>query len=124
MGRPRNEFDLLLKAPHPVEAELARGLLEEAGIPTMLHGSDFDVAELGSASHGMLRRPDLYVPKGARARAESVLRDGGYDDPIEADVGDDPPTVGSRIPWVLALFLVALVTPLVFLCIDEFRSPL
>ena len=38
----RTEIVVLLAAPAPVEAELARGLLEEAGIPSMLHGPDMD----------------------------------------------------------------------------------
>ena len=124
MKKPSQEFDLLLKAPHPVEAELARGLLEEQGIPVLLHGSDFDVAELGSATHGMLRRPDLYVPRGARARAEAVLREGGYEEPIELAEGERPPAAGgaSTLSWLAVLLLAGVVAPLVFVCIDFFRD--
>lgn len=66
------EFDLLLAAVDPIEGELARDLLEGEGIPSMLGGDDFDTAELG-VSHGMLRHPDLFVPKGARANARAIL---------------------------------------------------
>lgn len=112
MGRPRDDFDLLLDSPHPVEAELARGLLEEAGIPVFVHGGDFDVAELGSATHAMLRRPSVYVPKGSRERAEQVLRDGGYEQPVEADIERDSPDDSARSArqrrWIGALFLLLL----------------
>lgn len=124
MGKPSQDFDLLLRAPHPVEAELARGLLEERGIPVLLHGHDFDVAELGAATHAMLRRPDLFVPKGARARAEEVLREGGYGEPIELAPGEPATgTVGaSRLRWFAVLVLLGVVAPLVFVCIDFFRE--
>jgi hypothetical protein len=103
MGRPRDDFDLLLEAPHPVEAELARGMLADAGIPVLMHGGDFDVAELGSATHAMLRRPDMYVPKGARARAEQVLRDAGYESQSR---GPDDPGRPKRVRrWAIAWFV-------------------
>jgi hypothetical protein len=73
MGSPRSEFDLLLEAPTSVEADMARDLLQRAGIPTYLHGRDRDLAELGSAIHNGLTRPDLFVPKGRRAEAEAIL---------------------------------------------------
>jgi len=69
------EFDLLLVAVDPIEGEMARNLLEKAGIPSLLHGPDFDMAELGGAAHYALRHPDLFVPKGARERARGVLVD-------------------------------------------------
>jgi hypothetical protein len=71
----RNEFDLLLAAPDPVEADLARNLLQAAGIPSLLQGQDRDLAELGSSSHSAISRPDLYVPKGALERARAILRE-------------------------------------------------
>jgi hypothetical protein len=124
MGRPSQDFDLLLRAPHPVEAELARGLLEEQGIPALLHGGDFDVAELGSVSHAMLRRPDLYVPKGTRARALEVLREGGYEEPIALEEDEPPAQAGgaSSLSWLAVLVLLGVVAPLVFACIDLFRN--
>lgn len=118
VGRPRDDFDLLLEAPHPVEAELARGLLEEAGIPVLVHGGDFDVAELGSATHAMLRRPDVYVPKGARVRAARVLRDGGYETRIPAnpEVIVDTAQRARQRRSALALFLFWCVGPLAIVC--------
>lgn len=73
MTGPREEFALLLAAPHPVRAELARNVLQEAGIPALLHGQDRDFAELGAQVHMALARPDLYVPKAALERARAVL---------------------------------------------------
>lgn len=124
MGRPRDDFDLLLEAPHPVEAELARGMLADAGIPVLVHGGDFDVAELGSATHAMLRRPDVYVPKGARERAEQVLRDGGY----ESQVGEAPALIEDpvrrerRRQGALLLFLMWCVAPLALICYAIYAS--
>ena len=74
MGTPSEDFARLLEAVDPVELDLARGLLDEAGIPCMAHGPDFDVAELGRAVHATIRKPDLYVPRGALERAREVLR--------------------------------------------------
>jgi hypothetical protein len=67
------EFDLLLSAVDPFEGEMARSLLAGEGIPSMLRGPDFDVAELGVAAHAVVRHPDLFVPKGARGAARAIL---------------------------------------------------
>ena len=67
------EHDLLLDTVDRVTAELARGLLEEAQIPTLFHSPDFDVAELGVAAHQTLRGVSVYVPRGQRARAQAIL---------------------------------------------------
>ncbi len=75
MSSFREEFGLLLAAPDPVEAELARNLLQTAGIPSMLQGQDRDLAELGASSHAAIARPDLYVPKTALERARAILRE-------------------------------------------------
>ena len=64
---------VLLSAPDPVKGELARGLLEEAGIPSMFHGPDRDVAELGTAIHMAFTRPDLLVPASALKDARAIL---------------------------------------------------
>lgn len=69
------DFDLVLEAATPTELVLARQLLEDAGIPSMAHGPDFDVAELGAAAHSIVRRQSLYVPKDAGERARAILRD-------------------------------------------------
>ena len=69
-----NKPVVLLSAPDPVKGELARGLLEEAGIPSIFHGPDRDVAELGTAVHMAFTRPDLLVPASAVEDAREVLR--------------------------------------------------
>ena len=67
------EFDLLLVTVHPLEGEMARNLLEGEGIPSILRGPDFDAAELGMSAHGVVRHPDLFVPKGAHDKARAIL---------------------------------------------------
>jgi hypothetical protein len=74
MGRPSDDYAVLLKGADTVEIDLARGLLREAGIPHLVHGSDFDVAELGVAAHHMVRGSNLYVPHELRDRARDVLK--------------------------------------------------
>jgi len=74
MGRPGDDYALILKAGDAIEADLARNLLTEADIPCLAHGPDFDVAELGLAAHNMVRGTDLYVPRELRGRARDVLR--------------------------------------------------
>lgn len=74
MPRPLSEeFDVLFVALDATEGELAREILADAGIPSLLSGPDFDIAELGPAAHAMVRRADLYVPKGARLAARGVM---------------------------------------------------
>ena len=72
MPSPAKEFDLVLSGADPVTVELARNLLTAAGIPSLEHGPDFDVVELG-ASHDVVRHQDLYVPRGEKQRALDVL---------------------------------------------------
>jgi hypothetical protein len=73
MKKLSEEFDLLLSSVDPMEADMARELLSEHGIPSMTDGPDFDVVEMGSASHGVARHPDLYVPKGSKIAARAIL---------------------------------------------------
>jgi hypothetical protein len=75
MKKMSDEFDVLLPAVDPIEGDLARELLDESGIPSMLHGPDFDMAEFGVAAHAVVRHRALLVPRGARARARQVLAD-------------------------------------------------
>jgi hypothetical protein len=70
---PYPEFDLLLPSIGAVSADLALNLLRTNAIPGVLRGPDFDVAELGTEAHRALRRQDLFVPRGARAQARSIL---------------------------------------------------
>jgi hypothetical protein len=72
-AQARDEFDTVLSAVDHIEAELARELLESAGIPSLLHSPDFDIAELGIASHGQMRLGDLLVPRGAQSAARATL---------------------------------------------------
>lgn len=73
MKRMHDEFDLLLSSIDPIAGAMAGELLEEQGIPSMLHGPDFDRAELGLLVHSVVRHPDLLVPKGSREKARAIL---------------------------------------------------
>jgi len=73
MKRLDEEFAVLLEAVAPLEAEMARSLLEAEDIPCLVQGPDFDMAELGRAAHDAVRGTSLYVPKAALERAQAVL---------------------------------------------------
>ena len=114
MGSPGSGFVRLLEAPDAVEADLARSLLESAGIPSMVHGQDRDLAELGQAVHMRISRPDLYVPAEDLDRARALLAEAWDEDAVteETAVGDpvaEPPK--KSIPPLVfrALFVVGLV---------------
>jgi len=64
---------ILLDSVDGVTAQLARGILEEAGIPSMMKGPDFDVAELGRVAHDSIRGTSLLVPAMALERARALL---------------------------------------------------
>ena len=64
---------LLLDTVEKVTADLARNLLEAAGIPVFLDSPDFDIAEFGVEVHGMLRGMSVYVPASALERAREIL---------------------------------------------------
>lgn len=72
MSRIDEDFALVLEGLNRIEVDLAKGLLESAGIPAMAHGPDFDWIELGRA-HDDVRGLDLYVPKDAYERAKEIL---------------------------------------------------
>jgi len=83
------EVALLREALDQVECDLARNLLGEAGIPCLVEGPDFDIAELGRSAHANVRGQSLYVPRSALERARRVLEQAwGRDEgsgPGEAD---------------------------------------
>ena len=63
----------MLTGVDPMEGEMAKELLAGQGIPSIMHGPDFDVAELGRAAHAVSRHPDLFVPKGTKVAARAIL---------------------------------------------------
>ena len=73
MSQYSEDFDVLLVAVDTIEGALASDVLAAAGIPSMLHGPDFDVAELGSSAHTRIRGANLLVPRGSHAKARAVL---------------------------------------------------
>ena len=64
---------LLIEGADGIEVALARNLLAEAGIPCIVQGPDFDVAELGRAAHDMVRGQNVFVPASALERARALL---------------------------------------------------
>ncbi|MEZ6014674.1 MAG: DUF2007 domain-containing protein [Planctomycetota bacterium] len=73
MARIDQEYALVLPGVDKLVGEMARNLLDGAGIPCLLHGPDFDVVELGAMAHGHLRGIDVYVPHAAAERAKAIL---------------------------------------------------
>ena len=84
MTSTREEHALLLDTVPKVTADLACQVLEAAGIPSLLHGPDFDVAELGSAAHDTLRGASVFVPKSALEQARKALADAWGEDEVPA----------------------------------------
>jgi hypothetical protein len=129
MGSPRTDFDLVLEAPDPIEAEMARGLLASAGIPSLLHGQDRDFAELGCAVHRCLARPDLYVPRGLRQRARELLAEAWDPTALSEEVpeesaADEKKPVAQRPDGFFRMAVIALIHPpvaLIALCLRLFR---
>ncbi len=80
MQRNQDEFALLLEGVNGIEAGMAKSLLAAEGIPSLIQGPDFDVAELGRAVHDMARGTHLFVPHQAFARAQRVLADAAWSD--------------------------------------------
>src|SRR5437868_776979 len=103
MKKMRDEFDVLLPSVDPLEGELTRDLLEQEGIPSMLHGPDFDKAELGLLV--LAQRGDL-----------NALSD--------AEVGQPETERNARRPWldksVLLVLLAIFGTFLVLLYLNAF----
>jgi hypothetical protein len=73
MSRPREDFGVLLANASPLDTNLAKQLLEERGIPSLIHGPDFDVAGLGVAAHQSVREADLLVTRPALPEALRIL---------------------------------------------------
>lgn len=122
MSSPYRDYDLLLEAPSPVDAALAKDLLAEQGIPSYLHGRDRDMAELGAGVHNALTRPDLFVPKGAREKARAILDEAWNErelveapaEPeaaLEREVVITAESKQTRLGWIaiLALLVIAAV---------------
>ncbi len=71
----------LLEGPEPQTAELARGLLEAEGIPTLLQGADTGIGVWGvPLKHVAFTYPDLFVPGSAFERAREILREAWGED--------------------------------------------
>jgi hypothetical protein len=108
MSRTRDDFELLIPAADSVAARLAQGLLEAEGIPARIHNADFDMAELGTAAHDRLRRPDVLVPKGTLERARELLDEAwgaGWQDRYVTT----SPTTSQRARW--GFLLIWLLVP-------------
>lgn len=73
-----DEHDLVLGPTTPLQVELARQLLEEAGIPALVDGPSLGawwLAETGQVYQLTLHDWRLYVPTGSGPRALETLRE-------------------------------------------------
>ena len=120
----KKDRSLLLEGASRVEIDLAQSLLKEGGIPSVVEGPDFDVAELGRAAHDMIRGQNLYVPTSTLERARAVLDTAwgdGARELVGVSVGGREEGEGRRAPEssrgipYLTLVLIALVILLGFL---------
>ena len=73
--REDEDIALLLESLNGTEADLAKNVLGAAGIPCLLEGPDFDIAELGRPAHDMIRGQNLYVPRSALEQARDLLKE-------------------------------------------------
>lgn len=129
MSSPRSEFAVLLAAPNPVEAEMARELLASHGIPSMLHGVDRDYAELGAAAHSAITRPDLLIPRSALERARKLLAETWDESALTDELAENEPSgdavpprsLGSKRIATMVLVLLALVVSVI--CVKDFVLP-
>ena len=71
-------YALLAEGINGIEVGLLKSLLEAEGIPCLAKGQDFDVVELGSAAHDMLRGTNLYVPHAALEKAQALLKSANW----------------------------------------------
>lgn len=70
------------RVPNPIEANILRGLLEQAGLPVTLHGEALSGAYSGVPKVADVR---VMVPMSVRDEAEAVIAD--YHDRSGADEG-------------------------------------
>lgn len=75
MKHPNEDLAVAAEGLNGVSLALAKNVLDVAGIPCMVHGPDFDVAELGRAAHDQVRGGVLLVPRTLLARARAALEE-------------------------------------------------
>ncbi len=90
MTRMDQDYAPVLEGVDRIIGEMAKNVLSEAGIPSLLHGPDFDMAELGAYAHSAVRGLTVFVPRNAEARAKEVLGDTFGDPAKQADPDDAP----------------------------------
>ena len=93
---PRQEYALLLDTEDMLRVDLATSVLAEKGIPSFQHAPDFDVAELGTAVHGMVRGSSLFVPAQALDAARQALAEAWGEEELAARSPD--PHTGEAGP--------------------------
>jgi hypothetical protein len=67
------DYARVLSGIDPLTGEMAKNLLAEAGIPSLLSGPDYNAAEAGAALHNHARTLAVFVPRAAEALARDVL---------------------------------------------------
>jgi len=89
MTRMDQDYAPVLSGVDRLVGEMAKNVLAEAGIPSLLHGPDFDLAELGSLAHSRLRGLQVLVPRSAEALAKQVLEEAFGGDVPDGELEDD-----------------------------------
>jgi hypothetical protein len=67
------DYARVLSGIDPLTGEMARNLLAEAGIPSLVTGPDSNAAEDGALLHNRVRTLAVFVPRTAEALARDVL---------------------------------------------------
>ena len=80
-GMPNSDEDhaILLAAPDWAEAQMAKNVLAEAGIPSLLREINSGLLECGPELQSAMHRPDLMVPRALLERARAALSEAWSD---------------------------------------------
>ena len=80
MPRIEDEYAIAVEGLDGVSLALGRNVLDAAGIPSLAHSPDFDMAELGRAAHDQIRGSMILVPKTLLEKARTALREAWGDE--------------------------------------------
>ncbi len=107
------DFDLLLDGSDETTARLAQHVLDEAGIPSLIAERPSETIYHAYGLRSPDARVDLFVPKGERERAASLLRETWDRDALTDEIalsatGESPAVAGPRAklgPWGWLVFV-------------------
>jgi hypothetical protein len=73
MTRLDQDYARVLSGIDPLTGEMAKNLLLEAGVPSLVTGPDYNTAEAGALRYNHARTLAVFVPRAAEALARDVL---------------------------------------------------